>query len=64
MYYNASVKQKWDNYSALETAKQDGKIEGEHRKALEIARKMKIKDFSIEKITEFTELSAEEIEKL
>ncbi|MEJ2882953.1 Rpn family recombination-promoting nuclease/putative transposase [Pedobacter sp. GR22-6] len=60
MKYDASVKQKWDNYSALETAKQDGKIEGK----LEIARKMKADGQPLELIVKFTELSAEEIEKL
>ena len=72
MYYDASLKRDWDNYSALETAKQDGeakgklegKIEGKHEQALETARKMKVKHYPIEEIIEMSGLSAEEIEKI
>ena len=60
MYYDASLKRDWDNHSALETAKQDGK----HEQALETARKMKLKDYSIEEIIEMSGLSAEEIEEI
>ena len=72
MYYDASLKRDWDNHSALETAKQDGeakgklegKIEGKHEQALETARKMKLKHYSLEEIIEMSGLSVEEIEKI
>ena len=64
MYYDASLKRDWDNHSALETAKQDGEAKGKHEQALETARKMKVKHYSLEEIMEMSGLSAEEIEKI
>ena len=42
----------------------EGKIEGKHEQALETARKMKLKHYSVEEIIEMSGLSAEEIEKI
>lgn len=70
--YDQSLKYKWDNESVMEyavsTAKEmgmaEGLAEGEHKKALDIALKMKNKGLSIDQIVEFTGLSATEIEEL
>lgn len=66
--YDQSLKYKWDNESVMEyavsTAKEQGMAEGEHKKALDIALKMKKEGFPIDQIAEFTDLSAEEIEQL
>ena len=48
----------------MEVAEEKGIEEGKKQKQLEIAKKMKNKNKSIEEITELTELSKEEIEKL
>ncbi len=50
----------WDNYSVLETARNEGKQEGR----MEIAKRLKKKGVDIEVIAETTELTKEEIEKL
>ncbi|MGN7203484.1 Rpn family recombination-promoting nuclease/putative transposase [Pedobacter sp. SAFR-022] len=70
--YDQSLKYKWDNESVLEyavsTAKElgmaEGLAEGEHKKALDIALKMKKEGFPIDQIAKFTDLSTEEIEQL
>jgi len=77
---SAKTKQRWDNYSVLETAKylghEEGKAIGEaigealgeakgaHKKAVHVAIKMKNKGASVEEIQELTELSLDEIKKL
>ena len=64
MNYDASLKRDWDSYSALETAKQDGKIEGKIEEKLEIARNLKSMKLDVESIIKATGLSLEEIDKL
>ncbi len=54
--YEESLKTYWDNYSILETAKKEERIE--------IAKRLKKKGVDIEVIAETTELTKEEIEKL
>ena len=49
---------------AIETAKEEGRTEGEQAKAIDTARKMKAKGFAIEDIAEITGLTAEEIDRL
>ena len=62
--YDSSIKHKWDNKHVLDTAVHEAKLEGEHKKALDIAGKLKKEGLSIEFITETTGLTIEEIEKL
>jgi predicted transposase/invertase (TIGR01784 family) len=62
--YDQSMKYKWDNENVMEYAVTTAKAEGEHKKALEVALKMKKEGFSIDQIAKFTDLSAEEIEQL
>ena len=47
-----------------EKEKKNGKIEGEKKKSIEIARKMLKEKVPVEMIEKFTELSKEEIEKI
>jgi predicted transposase/invertase (TIGR01784 family) len=54
--YEESLKVYRDNYSVIETAKNDAKVE--------IAREMKKEGDSIEKIARITGLTKEQIEKL
>jgi predicted transposase/invertase (TIGR01784 family) len=66
--YDSSMKYKWDNknvrdYEVAE-AKKEGKLEGEQKKALDIAGKLKKEGLSIEFIVETTGLTIEEIKKL
>ena len=49
---------------AIETAKDEGRAEGEQAKAIDTARKMKAKGFATEDIADITGLTAEEIERL
>jgi len=58
--YEESLKTYWDNYSILETARNEGKKERD----IEIARRLKKKGIDIDVIAETTELTKEEIEKL
>jgi predicted transposase/invertase (TIGR01784 family) len=70
--YDESLKTLWDNYSTLETAKQEGLdrgieegIEkGAYLKAIAIAREMKKEGFTVAQVVRFTGLSQEEIEEL
>jgi len=70
--YDQSMKYKWDNENVMEyavsTAKEqamaEGLAEGEHKKALDIALKMKKEGFAIDQIAKFTDLSIKEIEQL
>jgi predicted transposase/invertase (TIGR01784 family) len=70
--YDESLKTLWDNYSTLETAKQEGLdrgieegIEkGAYLKAIAIAREMKKEGFTVAQVVRFTGLSREEIEEL
>jgi hypothetical protein len=62
--YDTSLKRKWDNQNALNYARNEGKREGEYRKAVETAIAMKKDGLSIEAIRKYTGLSKGEIEKL
>jgi predicted transposase/invertase (TIGR01784 family) len=62
--YEESLKTYWDNYSVLETARNEGKHEGRQEERIEIAREMKNGNEPIEKIIKYTGLTKEEIEKL
>ena len=48
----------------IEDAMLEGKLEGEHKKAVDIAREMKKEGMPVAQIMKFTKLSAKEIEKL
>lgn len=70
----AELREKWDldersakaawKEEGLKEGREAGRKEGSKRKQLEIAKKMKNRDMSIEEIMEITELTKEEIEKL
>ena len=62
--YDNSMKYNWDNKHVVDTAREEGKQEGEHKKALDIAGKLKKEGLSVEFIMETTGLAKEEIEKL
>jgi len=66
--YDQSLKYKWDNENVMEyavsTAKAEGLAEGEHKKAQDIAFKMKTNGLPVDLIAEITGLSAVEIEQL
>ena len=57
-----------DYFNCLDTAKkqgiEEGRAEGEQRKNLENAKKMKIKGYPLDDIADITDLAIEEIEKL
>ena len=71
--YEQSLKIQRDNYSTLKSAKEDAKAEGlakglakglaegHHKKAVEMAVKLKIKGMPVEEIAEITELTVQEI---
>lgn len=66
--YDSSLKYRWDNKNVLDYALKEG-IEqgieqGEHNKAISVAREMKKDGFPIEQISKFTGLSNDEIDKL
>ena len=56
------------NMSVIEVLKmqerREGKLEGRHEEALEIAKEMKRDGFPLDKIVKFTRLSLEEVDKL
>lgn len=58
--YEESLKTYWDNYSVLQTARNEGKQE----ERIEIAREMKKDNQPIGKIMKYTGLTKEQIEKL
>jgi predicted transposase/invertase (TIGR01784 family) len=62
--YEESLKVYRDNYSVIETAKKEGRLEGRQEERLEIAREMKKDGDSLEKIARITGLSQEQIAKL
>lgn len=64
MAYHFALKTKWDNESVLTFQREKGLAEGARKKALETARKMKAKGYSVHAIAEITELPMNEIEKL
>ena len=62
--YEDSLKTYRDLKNSLDTAEEKGREEGEQLKAMNIARKMKYKGFSVADISDFTGLSDEEIDSL
>lgn len=50
--------------SVIETGRAEGRAEGEHKKAIAVARKMKTKNYSVEDIMDMTGLSAEIVASL
>ncbi|MBL1411443.1 hypothetical protein [Sphingobacterium faecale] len=64
MTYISSLYRKRDYNNTIAFAKREAMAEGEHKKALETARKMLGKGFLKEDIQEITGLSIEEIEHL
>ena len=70
--YDESLKVLWDNYSMIETAKEEGReagreegrIEGREAGRAEIAKEMKKEGLPVTQIARFTGLGIEEIEKL
>ena len=62
--FNSSMKYKWDNKNLRDYEVDEAKKEGEHKKALAIAGKLKKEGLSIEFFAETTGLTIEEIEKL
>jgi predicted transposase/invertase (TIGR01784 family) len=72
MMYDRSLQEKWDYENVLAYAeqkkyaegRQEGKQEGIHEGKLVTARKLKAKGYSVEEISEVTELPITEIEKL
>lgn len=62
--YEASVKAYRDRVNAVNTAKMEGREEGERKKQIEIARKLKEMGLDIPAIRKATGLTAEEIQEL
>ena len=70
--YDESLKVLWDNYSIIETAKEEGREEGRlegreegrEESRVEIAREMKKEGLPVAQIARFTGLSVEAVEKL
>ncbi|RDB36318.1 MAG: hypothetical protein DCC88_05390, partial [Spirobacillus cienkowskii] len=66
--YTQRLKYLLDTASRLDDARTEGKAEGiqigEHKKALETAKKLKARDFSMIDIIDMTGLSPEEVENL
>jgi predicted transposase/invertase (TIGR01784 family) len=62
--YDKFKKQELDELARLDYAEQEGIKKGEHKKAMDAAKKMIIKGLSLKDISEFTGLSMEEINSL
>ena len=62
--YDSREKAKWDEQSRLHGAKTEGRIEGESRKALEIARNFLRIGLETQQIVEGTGLGSDVIEQL
>ncbi len=62
--YDSNLKAKWDYENSIAFAEEKAEERGEHKKALDIAHKMKEDGIPVAQIAKFTELSIEEIEKL
>lgn len=66
--YEASLKKYRDLKNVIDTSFEEGKAigveEGEVKRSLEIARQMKQQGEQLEKITRYTGLSREDVEKL
>ncbi len=62
--YDSNLKAKWDYENSIEFAKEEAAEQAGHKKALEIARKMKENGIPMVQIALFTALSVDEIEML
>ena len=66
--YDASLKYKWDNKNVrdyeVSKGREEGREEGLHKKALEIAKEMLAEGEPLERIVKYTKLSIEEIRAL
>lgn len=62
--YQASLKEKWDWQSSIETAMKEGIKKGIEKEKREVAKKLKKENMPVEKIAEVTGLSIDEIRKL
>ena len=62
--YEESLKVYRDNYSVIETAKNEGMLEGASKREVEIARELKRNGVAIDLIEKTTGLTKEQIEKL
>ena len=62
--YEQSKMVYWELKSAMDTSREEGFDDGEHTKALETAKNMSVKGFSMIEIIEMTGLSKEEVEKI
>lgn len=58
------LKEFWNSYSIIETAKRNGVEEGAKNREVEIARLMKKENFSVAQISRITALSEKQIEEL
>lgn len=62
--YESREKQLRDELNRLNGAKQEGHVEGEHQKAIDVAKKMLNKGYPLDDIIEMSGLSKEEVERL
>jgi len=62
--YEESLKAYRDNYSVIETAKNEGILEGASKREIEIARELKRNGVAVDLIEKTTGLTKEQIEKL
>jgi predicted transposase/invertase (TIGR01784 family) len=62
--YTQRLKYLLDTASRLDEAEARGEAKGEHKKALEFAKMLKSRDYSIIDIIDMTKLSPEEVENL
>lgn len=62
--YDARQKALHDYATAIETAKREGREEGEHQRAVHTARKMLRDGMEVRKVADFVELSIEEVEAI
>jgi len=62
--YEDSLKYLRDFTNIVDTAREEGEINGEKKKAIEVAKALKSKNMPVKDISEITGLSKEEIEKL
>ncbi len=64
MHYEDSLKHYRDLKNSLDTSKEEGRIEGEKNKQIEIAKNMLLDNEPIKKIIKYTGLTTEEINEL
>ena len=62
--YIVSLNSYRDFKNSIDTARDEGKAEGRTERDVEIAKKLKIRGMSFDKISEITDLTFKEIEKI